>query len=113
MKTRHQSTLVAGAALLAFLFLFLMTATKGKYLGSSEMDEYIIIITEGEHNSYLSSKTPTAMMINKLEGSSAFLKRECLKRGTCYSQKSCTAADEGYIISKGQKIAKASLVRCS
>lgn len=113
MRKKHEPAIIAGTAILALAFLFVMTATKGEYWGSSEMDEYIIKITEGEEQSYLNSETPTAMVINKVSGSSAFLRRDCEKRGTCYAPESCTVVDQGYVISGGRKIAKASVVKCT
>src|SRR3989339_1965796 len=89
-KQLHTETITAGFAILAFIFLFIMTATEGKYWGSNEMDEYIIKITEGEDQSYLDSKTPTAMVINKLSA----------------EEDICTIAEQGYIISHGRKIAQ-------
>ncbi|MEK6920741.1 MAG: hypothetical protein AABX82_02570 [Nanoarchaeota archaeon] len=111
-KRVNEATIIAGTALVAFTFLFMMTATEGKYWGKNEMDHYIIRITEGKDKAYLNSNTPTAMVINKVSGSSSFLRRDCVARGTCYDPDVCTVVDEGYVINKGRKVAKASLVVC-
>ena len=111
-KKIHAETVTAGFAILAFAFLFVMTATEGKYWGSNEMDEYIIKITEGEEQSYLDSKTPTAMVINKLSGSDPFLKRDCQARGTCLEQDVCTVAEQGYVMSHGRMVARVTYMSC-
>lgn len=111
-KKVNEATVIAGTALVAFTFLFLMTATEGEYWGKNEMDHYIIRITEGEDKAYLDSSTPTAMVINKVSGSSSFLRRDCVARGTCYDPDLCTVVDQGYVINNGRKVAKASLVVC-
>ena len=111
-KNVNEATVIAGTALVAFTFLFVMTATEGKYWGKNEMDHYIIRITEGEDKAYLDSNTPTAMVINKVSGSSSFLRRDCVERGTCYDPDVCTVVDQGYVINNGRKVAKASLVTC-
>lgn len=110
-KKVNEGTIIAGTALVALTFLFLMTATEGKYWGKNEMDHYIIKITEGEDKSYLDTDTPTAMVT--VGGRSPFLKRDCIARGTCYDPDLCTVVDQGYVINKGRKVAKASLVVCS
>ncbi len=111
-KNVNEGTIIAGTALVAFTFLFLMTATEGKYWGKNEMDHYIIQITEGEDKAYLDSSTPTAMVINKVSGSSSFLRRDCVARGTCYDPDVCTVVDEGYVINNGRKVAKVTYVTC-
>jgi hypothetical protein len=111
-KKVHAETITAGFAILAFTFLFVMTATQGKYWGSNEMDEYIIKITEGEEQSYLDSSTPTAMVINKMSGSDPFLKRDCKARGTCLEQDVCTVAEQGYVISHGRTVARVTYMNC-
>ena len=111
-KKIHAETVTAGFAILAFAFLFVMTATEGKYWGSNEMDEYIIKITEGEEQSYLDSKTPTAMVINKMSGSDPFLKRDCQARGTCLEQDVCTVAEQGYVVSHGRMVARVTYMTC-
>ncbi len=111
-KKIHAETVTAGFAILAFAFLFVMTATEGKYWGAGEMDEYIIKITQGEEQSYLDSNTPTAMVINKLSGSNPFLKRDCKARGTCLEQDVCTVAEHGYVISHGRAVARVTYMSC-
>lgn len=111
-KKIHTETVTAGFAILAFAFLFVMTATEGKYWGSSEMDEYIIKMTEGEEQSYLDSGTPTAMVINKFSGSDPFLKRDCKARGTCLEQDVCTVAEQGYVMNNGRMVARVTYMSC-
>ncbi len=111
-KKIHAETVTAGFAILAFAFLFVMTATEGKYWGSSEIDDYIIKITEGEEQSYLDSKTPTAMVINKFSGSDPFLKRDCKARGTCLEQDICTVAEQGYVMNHGRMVARVTYMTC-
>lgn len=110
MKQKHEQTVVAGTAILAVAFLFIMTATEGKYWGPSEMDEYIITITEGEGQSYLDAETPTGMVSKGV--TTTFLKRDCMERGTCYPTERCKTVDQGYVINKGHKVAKASVMVC-
>lgn len=111
-KKVHAETVTAGFAILAFAFLFVMTATEGKYWGSNEMDEYIVKITQGEEQSYLDSDTPTAMVINKFSGSDPFLKRDCKARGTCLEQDVCTVAQQGYVVSHGRTVARVTYMTC-
>ena len=110
MKQKNESSCVAGTAILAVAFLFIMTATEGKYWGPSEMDEYIITITEGEGQSYLDTETPTGMAARGTR--SPFLKQDCTKTNTCYPTEGCTTVDNGYVISNGHKVAKASVMVC-
>ena len=105
-KKIHGETITAGFAILTFTFLFVMTATEGKYWGSNEMDEDIIKITEGEEQSYLDSDTPTAMAI------SPFLKRDCQARGTCLEQDVCTVAEQEYVMSHGRMVARVTYMSC-
>lgn len=112
MKMKNEHTLVAGFAIIGIAVMFVMTATQGKYWGNEEIDHYIIKITEGEEESYLNSETPTAMIISKF-ATSPFLSRNCLQRGTCDTKETCTVVDEGYVISKGKKVAKASVMECT
>ena len=110
MKKSNEHTLVAGVAIVALAFLFIMTATKGKYWGSSEIDEYIIMITEGEELSYLDTDTPTGMVSKGV--TTTFLKRDCMERSNCYPTESCEVVDNGYVMNNGRLVAKASFVVC-
>lgn len=110
MKQKHEQTIVAGTAILALAFLFIMTATEGKYWGPSEVDEYIIKITEGEGQSYLDTETPTGMAARGTR--SPFLKQDCTKNDICYPTEGCKTVDQGYVITSGHKVAKASVMVC-
>lgn len=110
MKKPDEQTVVAGTAILAVAFLFIMTATEGKYWGPSEMDEYIITITEGEGQSYLDAETPTGMATRG--ASTPFLKQDCTKNDMCYPTEGCEVVDNGYVMNNGRLVAKASVMVC-
>lgn len=110
MKKSDEYTWVAGTAIFALAFLFIMTATEGEYWGPSEIDEYIITITEGEEQSYLDPETPTGMAARGTR--SPFLKQDCTKTDTCYPTEGCKTVDQGYVITSGHKVAKASVMVC-
>jgi len=104
----RQHTITAATALLAMLFLFVLTAESGNYWGNNEMDQYIIKITEGNEEAYLDSSTPTAMVVRGIgEGQFICSGEECPAREVC------TVAENGYVITEGRKVAKAAFVTCS
>ena len=111
MKEETQHTLIATVAILGIGFMFLMTASSGKYWGKNDMDQYIVKITNGEDQAYLTSDTPTALVIARF-GVDPFLNRNCLQRGTC-KQDICTVEENGYVIVDGHKIPKASAMKCT
>lgn len=111
MKEAHEHTFVAALAIIGIGFMFLMTATQGKYWGKNEMDQYIVKITEGDNQAYLESDTPTALVIAQF-AVDPFLNRNCLQRGTC-KQEVCTVEENGYVYTNGHKVAKASATTCT
>ncbi len=111
MREEDQHTFIAAVAILGIGFMFLMTATEGKYWGKNDMDQYIVKITDGEDQAYLASDTPTALVIARF-AVDPFLNRNCLQRGTC-KQDVCTVEENGYVIVDGHKIPKASAMKCT
>lgn len=103
----HTTTWVAGSAILALAFLFIMTASQGKYWETNVMETYIIQITEGTDEAYLDSSTPTAMAVN--QGNINAYKRVA---GVAYTE-DCPVVDTGYIVVHGQKVAKAIVQDCT
>jgi hypothetical protein len=98
-------TVVGIVAVLALAFLFVMTATEGDYWGANEVEDYIVMITEGDDNSYLDMNSPTAMVSITQE---AFIVRE----GETATMLVCEPSEEKYVIADGQKILKASSMTC-
>lgn len=103
-------TKVTISAVLGLCFLFVMTASQGKYWGANEMETYIIRITEGTDEAYLDYSTPTAMAVKVLNQGD--INPHMRIAGVTYKQE-CPVVDTGYIVVHGQKVAKAIVEDCT
>ncbi len=101
-------TKVTISAVLGLCFLFVMTASQGKYWGANEMETYIIRITEGTDEAYLDYSTPTAMVVNHQGDINAYMK----VAGVPHTQ-DCPVVERGYVVNNGRKVAKVIIEDCT
>ncbi len=107
IKMKNNEKKVTISAILALCFLFIMTATQGKYWGDNTMETYIIQITEGSDETYLDSSTPTAMVVNQGD-----INPNIRVAGVPYAQ-DCPIIEEQYVINNGRKVAKVIIEDCT
>ncbi|MFA6887930.1 MAG: hypothetical protein WC254_00355 [Candidatus Woesearchaeota archaeon] len=98
---------ITWTAFIAITFLFIMTASQGKYWGKTEMETYIIQITEGTDETFLDSSTPTAMVVNQ-----RYINPYMKNTKTTYTT-DCPFIGEGYVVNNGKKIAKVIVEDCT
>lgn len=106
----HTTTWVASSALIILAFLFVMTASQGKYWGTNEMETYIIRITEGTDEAYLDYSTPTAMAVKVLNQGD--INPHMRIAGVTYKQE-CPVVESRYVINNGRKVAKVIVEDCT
>jgi hypothetical protein len=99
MKKLNHEMSVSSAALLALVFLFVMTATEGPYWGNASIEDSIIMIPEEEEQTNIEGEALTGMTIVRKQIHGLY------KKGVKTPVTVCEGTE--YVISDGEKIPKA------